>query len=235
MITDSGRVTISAPENSRGSRPDMKQLFVPLIRDPHALRFTKHPVFHLAGLRGIIADHSEAEESLLASYAAGRKTLVEIGVAEGASALALRKVADPAGVLYLIDPYPTGRVPGLSLKKICAHRHVGRCGNASVRWIQDYSYNASRSWEGPIDFLFIDGDHSYEACMRDWAEWSRFVAEGGVVAFHDARVFPNGWTADDWGSVRVVNELFRSGQSAGWRIVEEADSLVIVRSVRSPR
>ncbi|HEX8092076.1 MAG TPA: hypothetical protein VF762_24730, partial [Blastocatellia bacterium] len=119
----------------------MKQLFVPLIKDPDALRFTKHPIFHLAGLRGIIADHSEAEETLLAKYARGRKTLVEIGVAEGASALALRKAADPAGVLYLIDPYPAGRIAGLSLKKICARRHVGRCGNASVRWIRDYSYN----------------------------------------------------------------------------------------------
>jgi hypothetical protein len=71
--------------------------------------------------------------------------------------------------------------------------------------------------------------------MRDWTEWSRFIAEGGIVAFHDARVFPNGWTDGDWGSVRVVDELFKSASNPCWQIVEEADSVVIVQLVRSPR
>jgi predicted O-methyltransferase YrrM len=38
---------------------------------------------------------------------------------------------------------------------------------------------------GRIDFVFIDGDHSYEACKADIAAWVPFVKSGGVIAFHD--------------------------------------------------
>jgi predicted O-methyltransferase YrrM len=38
---------------------------------------------------------------------------------------------------------------------------------------------------GTIDFVFIDGDHSYEACRNDIAAWTPFVKRGGVIAFHD--------------------------------------------------
>lgn len=209
----------------------MKHHYVPFIRNPNALRLTKHPVFQLIGLRGAIAEHTEAEESMLVRYAQGRTTLVEIGVAEGASALALRCAVDKYSTLYLIDPYPSGKVPGLNFVRICARRHVGKCKTCLVHWIRDFSYNAAKSWNIPIDFLFIDGDHSYDGCLRDWQDWSRFVVRGGVVAFHDARVFTGGWTDDNVGSVKVVRELFRDRVNEDWEIVDEVDSLVIVRRV----
>lgn len=211
----------------------MKQLFRPFDKNLNALRLRRHPLFQLLGLRGIIAQHSEAEERLLQEYAKDRKTLVEIGVAEGASALAARCVADAGAVLYLIDPYIPGRIPGINLTQICARRYVDGCNNASVRWIQDYSYNAARNWRDPIDFLFIDGDHSYENCLQDWDEWSRFVSEGGVAAFHDARVFSDGWPQNDWGPVKAVNELFKGDSNPAWEIVAEVDSLVIVQRLSS--
>ncbi len=37
----------------------------------------------------------------------------------------------------------------------------------------------------PIDFLFIDGDHHYEAVKRDFELYSPFVRKGGIVGFHD--------------------------------------------------
>lgn len=38
---------------------------------------------------------------------------------------------------------------------------------------------------GSIDFLFIDGDHTYEGVKRDWEMYSPLVRPGGLVAFHD--------------------------------------------------
>lgn len=204
-------------------------IFRPYDANPNALRYRRHPLFCLAKLRGVIAEHSEAEELALQRYAKGRKSLVEIGVAEGASALALRRVADSSGVVYLIDPYPSGRIPGLNLTKVCAQQNLRQCGNATVRFLQHFSHNASKTWSTPVDFLFIDGDHSYTACMKDWQEWSPYVEKGGVVAFHDARVFSGGWTREDWGPVKVVNELFMNGENSDWQLVDEVDSLVVVR------
>ena len=36
-----------------------------------------------------------------------------------------------------------------------------------------------------VDFLFIDGDHSYSGVSQDFAMYAPLVREGGVVAFHD--------------------------------------------------
>ncbi len=36
-----------------------------------------------------------------------------------------------------------------------------------------------------LDFLFIDGDHSYAGVKQDFEFYSRFVKRGGVIALHD--------------------------------------------------
>ena len=36
------------------------------------------------------------------------------------------------------------------------------------------------------DFLFIDGDHSYEGCLKDINTWFPSLSPGGLIAFHDA-------------------------------------------------
>lgn len=36
-----------------------------------------------------------------------------------------------------------------------------------------------------LDFVYIDGDHSYEGCRRDILAWARKVKVGGILAGHD--------------------------------------------------
>jgi predicted O-methyltransferase YrrM len=36
-----------------------------------------------------------------------------------------------------------------------------------------------------VDFLFIDGDHRYEAVKKDFDYYSPLVRPGGIIAFHD--------------------------------------------------
>jgi predicted O-methyltransferase YrrM len=36
-----------------------------------------------------------------------------------------------------------------------------------------------------IDFLFIDGDHTYDGVRKDWEMYSPLVRKGGLIAFHD--------------------------------------------------
>ncbi len=38
---------------------------------------------------------------------------------------------------------------------------------------------------GPIDFIFIDGDHSYKGVKQDFDMYSPLVRKGGLVGFHD--------------------------------------------------
>ena len=37
-----------------------------------------------------------------------------------------------------------------------------------------------------IDLLFIDGDHAYKSILCDWLLYNKFVAKGGIIAFHDS-------------------------------------------------
>ncbi len=74
----------------------------------------------------------------------------------------------------------------------------------------------------------IDADHSESGERKDWDNWSQFVAPGGLVIFHDARLFEGGWTSAGYGPVRLVDDLFRNMTISSWTIVEEIHSLVVV-------
>ena len=44
--------------------------------------------------------------------------------------------------------------------------------------------------ERRVDFLMIDGAHTYEGVAADYRDYSRFVADGGVIALHDILPHP---------------------------------------------
>lgn len=187
-----------------------------------------HPVYAWLGLRPFVAQHTAAEHAALQRWARDRGTLVEIGVAEGVSAMALREVMSPEGTLYLIDPFHLSRLPALNFMKRTAHRAVGSCVRGKVVWIEKFSQEVAIGWKEPIDLLVIDGDHSEDGVQRDWNDWSPFVKPGGVIIFHDARLFDGGWTSPSYGPVKLVNRLFRAAKQPDWQIVEEIHSLLVV-------
>jgi hypothetical protein len=189
----------------------------------------RHPVFALLGLRPILGQHTHAEDAALREWATGRSKLVEIGVAEGASAVTFRRVMSPQGNLWLIDPFHLSRLQRINVMERVAHRAVNYIDNGHVVWITKFSFEAVKDWADQIDFLFLDGDHSEPGVQRDWDDWHQYVIPGGVVAFHDAAIFQGGWPQPNWGPVRVVDRLFRSQALSGWRIVHEVDSLVVVQ------
>jgi len=187
----------------------------------------KHPFFAWAGLRPPIAQHTAAEHQALEKHARGRRRLVEIGVAEGASAVALRTTMSPEGTLYLVDPFHLSRVRALNFLRRVARRTVCAKAGPTIVWIEQFSHEAVVKWEKPIDFLLIDGDHREQAVEQDWQDWHRLLMKDGLAAFHDARIFPGGWTSPDYGPVRFVDRAFRN-DSSPWEILDEVDSLVFV-------
>jgi len=195
---------------------------------PRAPRFFDHPLFAWAGLRGPIAQHTAAEHAALERHARERKSLVEIGVAEGASAVALRSAMDSRGTLHLVDPFHLSRVRALNFLRRAARRAVLDGTPKKIIWIECFSQDAIRSWHSPIDFLLIDGDHDERAIERDWNDWHPHVMADGVVLLHDARLFAGGWTSPNYGPVRFVDRTFRNNPTSQWKIIEEVDSLVVL-------
>jgi predicted O-methyltransferase YrrM len=192
-------------------------------------RVMQHPFFAWAGLRPPVAQHTAAEHHALEKHARGCKSLLEIGVAEGASAVALRTTMNPEGTLYLVDPFHLSRVRALNFLRRAAKRAVSTKSGPKTVWIEAFSHEAVVAWNHPIDFLLIDGDHREEAVEQDWNDWHPYLTENGIIAFHDARLFPGGWTSPEYGPVRFIDRVFRNNASPSWVILEEVDSLVFVR------
>jgi MMP 1-O-methyltransferase len=190
--------------------------------------------------------HSEAEAAALRRLAGDARVVVEIGVFEGSSAVVLAGALAPGAELHLVDPFVDES--GWALRsdaradpraaRLAVRRAAGR-GGPALRWHRVTSERAARAWDGrPVDLVFVDGDHSPEGCRLDWDLWHSFVAPGGAVAFHDARLGRPGGAGGE-GPTAVVDELFRGGAPAsgagptpGWAIAEEVDSLVVVRRSR---
>ena len=144
------------------------------------------------------------------------ETCVEIGSAHGWSTchigLALRE--NFKGRLYAVDPHlPTawndvGAVDSLPILV----RNLRRFGlEKCVSIIRSTSAEAARDWSRTIDFLLIDGDHSYEGVKRDWAIFSPHLGPFGVAVFHDTTWDLHGANRPDMGVPRFVEELRRSG------------------------
>jgi hypothetical protein len=135
----------------------------------------------------------------------------------------------PGGVLYAIDPYPVGRV-GISFQQRIAHAEVKRVRNGRVEWVRNTGADAARDLApdlaGRVEFVFIDGDHSYNGLRVDWEGWSGLIAPDGVVALHDSRSTP-ARPIDAAGSVRFTREVILPDRR--YQVIDEVDSLTVLR------
>jgi predicted O-methyltransferase YrrM len=152
---------------------------------------------------------------------------VEIGVWHGVTTRRLRAAMDPDGVLTAVDPFPVGRL-GFSVQERIARHEVDAVANGHVNWMRTSGVDAARH-HGPVDFVFIDGDHSEQGLLADWRAWSSLVETGGVIALHDSRSTPDR-PIDDAGSVKVTNEVIVRDPRFG--VVETVDSLTVLRRGR---
>lgn len=81
------------------------------------------------------------------------------------------------------------------------------------------SLQIAAAWQLPIRLLFIDGDHSYEASKADADAWCKFVAVGGLVAFHDVGVFQG--VTDCFGELR--------SDDTHWKLVSRTGSIGVLQ------
>src|SRR6185312_12547400 len=120
------------------------------------------------------------------------KTVLEIGTANGGTLFLFCKIAAPDATIISID-LPNGPFGGKFYPrwKTPVYKSFGQ-ENQDVHLLRNDSHdmetlNQVKSILGKkqVDFLFIDGDHTYEGVKKDFEMYSPLVAEGGMIAFHD--------------------------------------------------
>ncbi len=187
--------------------------------------------FHVGDFRIAPIQIRSEIRNLLARLETDRpSTVLEIGTARGGTLFLFTRVAADDATLMSVD-LPGGKFGG-SRKQ---HRHrlfmAFAHGKQRLEFLEADSHKDQTRQKieelcggRQVDFLFIDGDHSYEGVRRDYELYSPLVRRGGVVAVHDIAPGPRelvGGVPRFWAEIRDSSssqELVEDWEQGGYGI-----------------
>jgi len=156
--------------------------------------------------------------------------LLEIGTARGGTLFLFARVAAPGATLVTVDlphgpfggGYPLGHVPLLrSFGRDGQKIHLVRADSHAPATLQ----RVTSLLGGGVDFLFVDGDHTYNGVRLDYEMYAPLVRPGGLIAFHDIVDGPPeavGGVPRFWDQLRSgrshVEEIVADRKQGGWGI-----------------
>jgi len=187
-------------------------------------------------------DEALTLHDLALSLPSSHPVVVEIGSFLGQSSLVLAKgikrKLEP--ILYCIDPFNADGDPyskelyakmtarlGLPLKEQFIKNLKKNRLYDLIRLLVGYSTDLATDFKDKIDLLFIDGNHEYDAVLRDYEDWTQLLKVGGTVVFHDVVFDPVG---DDFpGPGQVVEQYILDNPK--WSEIKLVDSLFMAKKV----
>lgn len=144
--------------------------------------------------------HSEVLIDVLKRQRFAPSKGVEIGVQSGNTSVALLQ-AFPVLTLYMVDPWAVPPADGsfASSGDPVARHTAAEYEAAYIRTKQRVQFAGERAkiWrtaseeaaggfaEESMDFVFVDGDHSFDGVFRDAKLWWSKLAISGLMFFHD--------------------------------------------------
>lgn len=148
-------------------------------------------------------------------------TILEIGTSNGGTLYVWARYIKSCHRIISIDlpeGYPCAKIKFFELfdkaKEFCFLR-----GNSHSEKTVDMFTQVLKQWK--IDFLYIDGDHSYEGVKQDFKTYVQFVAPGGIVAFHDILYHHNYGVDKFWNEIKcqyASREIVASRNQSGYGI-----------------
>jgi len=172
-------------------------------------------------------------EAILAELAAREKIGVEVGVFRGDLSRRLLE-GDPSICLYMVDPWRSMQNESYLATDDLHHRmtqqeqdavlelaiaNVAKFGKRA-KILRMTSLEAAPKFEdGTLDFVFIDGDHSYKGVHDDIEAWWPKLVNGGLLSGHDYR------DERGYGVIPAVQEFakdkdLRLGQNYTWFVTK---------------
>lgn len=141
------------------------------------------------------------------------KVCVELGSWQGASAIPVaRAIRRWGGTLTCVDQWLgniDGSVSNASpwMLLSCARNLIQAAVNDNVRLIVADTVAAAQWWQEPIDYLYVDADHSYAGALADLYAWVPHVRQGGLILGDDygSDMYPG--VARAWEDFAIVRGL----------------------------
>lgn len=122
------------------------------------------------------------------------KNFMEVGIADGMTFYLWSALSEDSALKVGID-FPNG---GWGIRRsytemaAVKQRLLSISPNTYILFGNSHDKNV-KDWaektigDEKLDFLFIDGDHSYEGAKQDYDFYSKFVKKGGLIALHDIK------------------------------------------------
>lgn len=172
--------------------------------------------------RGILRQDID-EAALLYKYVSRIRNPVgvEIGRFYGGSSVLLATAIGAKGKLYSIDiePKDDDKLLIPVLNKLGFNDRVNLIiGDANIVNIED-----------ELDFVLIDGDHSYEGARLDHNRWGKKIKEGGLIIHHD--MTNSREHSVQWNDLRILYTAILEEQDSCLHVVEEAGSMVVFKKI----
>lgn len=124
------------------------------------------------------------------------EVVFEIGTANGGTLFLFSRIASQDATIISVDLPGGGFGGGYRARRIPLYKaftqkkqtiHLIRADSHSNTTLEKVKALLGDKY---IDFLFIDGDHSYYGVKRDFEMYGPLVKKGGIVAFHDIVIHP---------------------------------------------
>jgi Methyltransferase domain len=202
-----------------------------LIREAILIRLGIRDPCHITKVKGMLMD---VDKNILSKYAKSlneESTIIEIGSFLGLSAI-IMGCSNRQCQIICIDPCD------LSGEEASApiYRREGYEGARQFRRlrlnlilygiraqvIRATSQEAIKQFSSGCQLLFVDGDHSYEACSRDVGLYGERLDRGGTLILHDATELGRP------GPIKVAGQLLND---SGWKFLEEGGFCMVFRKV----
>jgi hypothetical protein len=133
----------------------------------------------------------------------------EVGVYTGENAFNVLSSSKCIKFLYLIDPYvpyptwsPYDLPVALNTAKDMAARKLIPFKNKTNFIYNHFHLCDVNNFGDKLDFVYIDGDHSYSAVKHDIEAADRFVKAGGIIGGHDYQFKEIVKAALEYGSIQ---------------------------------
>jgi predicted O-methyltransferase YrrM len=200
--------------------------------DPQLLEHARHAVGFMPDDEGLALHDAGLEGAAVGP-------LLEVGTYCGKSAVYLGAAARERGtVLFTVDHHRgseenqagwewhderlvdprTGRMDTLPFFR----RTIEDAGlEDEVIAVIGKSTTVAANWATPLGLLFIDGGHAFDVALADHESWSRHIAPGGLLVFHDVFEDP-----DEGG--QAPYEVWKRAVAGGFEPVSTTGSLRVL-------
>jgi predicted O-methyltransferase YrrM len=119
------------------------------------------------------------------------KTVMEIGTYNGGTLFMACRVCDPDATIISVDMSGGKFGHGYVLPRKFVYRRFTK-KSQNLHLLRKDSHDPKTAdlvqsllGEVPLDFLFIDGDHTYDGVRADFEMYAPLVRRDGIIAFHD--------------------------------------------------